>query len=263
MEGEGILHETDSSLGGKGLRYAAILREVSKSFKNMKALRNLTLKVPQGKVFGLIGPNGAGKTTTLRILATLVRHDSGYVEVLGMELPKMRVEVRKRIAYLPEDAGLYGRLTGWENLLYYAMIYAGKRRAEEVAMKGAEISGLSEEDLNRKAHEYSKGMSRRVAIARALMLEADLTILDEPTSGLDVVSSYSIRETIKDYVKRTGKAVIFTSHNLLEVEEVCDEVALIHQGRILDSGSASSLKSNYRARNLEEVFIKALGLAEA
>ncbi len=245
----------------RGDGFAIRLRNVVKSFgRKVKALKGISFDVPRGVIYGILGPNGAGKTTTLRIIATLVRHDSGYVEVLGYRLPEERGRVRGRIAYLPEDAGLYHRLTGWENLLYFAMIYSGSSKdAEEMAELGARLSGLSERDLNRKASEYSKGMARRVALARALMVGADLVLLDEPTSGLDVFSAYSIRQTIKDFARRSGTTILMSSHNMLEVEELCDRVILINKGEVVAEGRPEELKERAGASNLEEAFIKLVG----
>ncbi|MEM0086398.1 MAG: ABC transporter ATP-binding protein, partial [Zestosphaera sp.] len=130
---------------------------VVKNFGKIRALDGVSVEIDEGLIFGLIGPNGAGKTTLLRILATLLKQDEGTVRVLDYSLPENRVLVRRYISYLPEDAGLYSRLTGWENLYYYAMLYYGKTtKALEVAEVGAKISGLSERDLNRRTSEYSK-----------------------------------------------------------------------------------------------------------
>ncbi len=242
------------------MKYVVKLKNVKKSFGKTQALRSVSFDVYEGEIFGLIGPNGAGKTTTLRIISTLVKHDGGYVNVLGYELPKYKNYVRGRIAYLPEDAGLYGRLTGWENLLYFAMIYSKRgREAIEMAKLGAEISGLSHSDLHRKASEYSKGMTRRVAVARALMTKAPLVILDEPTTGLDVFSSYGIRMIIKKYAKELGITVILSSHNILEIQYLCDRVALIDKGRIIAVGTPREILEKANASNLEEAFIKLVG----
>ena len=241
------------------VKYTVELRNVKKRFGKVTALKGVTLKVLEGEVFGLIGPNGAGKTTTLRIIATLVRHDEGYVNVLGYELPKNRKEVRKLISYLPEDASLYHRLTGWENLLYFAMIYAeSKENAHRLAEEGARIAGLSSNVLRRRAGEYSKGMARRIAVARTLMARSKLVILDEPTSGLDVFSAVRIREMIRDFAKNM-KTIIISSHNMLEVQYLCDRVALIHEGRIIATDSPSNLVKYTNATNLEEAFIKLVG----
>lgn len=233
---------------------------VVKNFGKIRALDKVSIEIDEGLIFGLIGPNGAGKTTLLRILATLLKQDEGAVKVLGYSLPENRALVRKYISYLPEDAGLYSRLTGWENLYYYAMLYYGKTaRALEIAEVGAKISGLSERDLNRKTSEYSKGMVRRVAIARTLMIGSRLVILDEPTSGLDVFSAYAIRRILKEYSKSSSVTIILSSHNMIEVEDLCDEVALINKGRIIVQGPPKDLIRSYNGKNLEEVFISLAG----
>lgn len=236
------------------------LINVKKRFGKIAALRGVTLEVNEGEVFGIIGPNGAGKTTTLRIIATLVRHDEGFVSVLGWELPKKKEVVRKYIAYLPEEAGLYHNLTGWENLLYFAMIYARDvDEARQMVEVGAEIAGLNKDVLRRKAGEYSKGMSRRIAIARTLMCKPKIAILDEPTSGLDVFSAVYVREVIKEYATKLGITVILSSHNMLEVQYLCDRVALIHEGRVLTVDTPSNIMKHTDSGNLEEAFIKLVG----
>ena len=236
------------------------LRNVKKRFGKVEALRGISFEVFEGEIFGLIGPNGAGKTTTLRIIATLVKHDEGMVKVLGYELPKFRNEVRGKIAYLPEDSRLYGRLNGWENLLYFAMIYSeSKEEAIKMARLGAEISGLSWSDLMRRASEYSRGMARRIAVARTLMTKAPLVILDEPTTGLDVFSSYAIRQIIKRYARELKVTIILSSHNMLEIQDLCDRVALINKGRIVAVGTPNEIIVKAKASNLEEAFIRLVG----
>ncbi|RLG81590.1 MAG: multidrug ABC transporter ATP-binding protein [Thermoprotei archaeon] len=239
---------------------AVVLSDVWKRFRNVVALRGISFRVRRSEIFGLVGPNGAGKTTTLRIISTLVKHDNGFVEVLGHHLPEGKSEVRRRISYLPEDAGLYHRLTGWENLLYFAMIYTEDvQEARKVAEFGATLTGLSRRDLGRRASEYSKGMARRVAIARTLMVKPDLVILDEPTSGLDVFSAYAIRGIIKNFVKKEGMTAIISSHNMLEVQSLCDRVALINRGKIVAIGTPKELIARMKASDLEEAFIRMVG----
>lgn len=227
-----------------------------KRFGNTTVLKGVSFQVRESEIFGLIGPNGAGKTTTLRILATLLTPSEGVVEIFGLNVVEKADEVRKIISYLPEEAGVYARLSGLEYLEFMASLYAkDSKELREMVNEGVSIAGLGEKIRDRAA-TYSKGMKRRLLIARTLMVKPKLTILDEPTSGLDVVHAYHIRRIIKDYVRRHGLTVILSSHNMLEVDFLCDRVALIHDGQIVAEGTPRELKEVYRAENLEEVFAK-------
>jgi ABC-2 type transport system ATP-binding protein len=239
------------------------VKDLRKVFGKKEAVRGISFEVREGEIFGLIGPNGAGKTTTLRIISTLLKPTSGSVKVYGVEVTESPEEVRRMIAYLPEESDIYLRLTGYENLKFYAMIYFSKEEeVEEAVRRGAQISGLSDEDLGRLTRTYSKGMRRRVALARTLMVRPKLAILDEPTSGLDVYSAIKVRNVIKNFVKETGYSVILSSHNMLEVEYLCDRVAFINKGKIVNIGNPSELKEMYNAKNLEEAFVKAVEVGE-
>ena len=233
--------------------------DLVKCFGDIRALDGLSFEVRSGEIFGLIGPNGAGKTTTLRIVATILEPTSGRVEVFGHDVVSEAEEVRRVISYLPEDAGAYRNMTGLEYLRLMARLYlptpAEVYRAVEEASR---ISGLGER-LRDRTKTYSKGMLRRLLVARALMTRPKLAILDEPTSGLDVVHACAVRSIIKDYVREYGTTVLLSSHNMLEVEYLCDRVAVIHRGRVLCEGTPQELKEAYSAENLEEVFVKATG----
>lgn len=240
---------------------AVIVQSLVKIFNSVKAVDDASFYVDKGEVFGLIGPNGAGKTTTLRIISTLLKPTSGRVEVFGVNVEKKPSEVRKMISYLPEEAGAYRNLTGWEYLKFIAGFYAeDKREVEEFAEEAAEVSGLGDR-LNDKIKTYSKGMVRRLLLSRALMVKPKLAILDEPTSGLDVIHAHYVRREIKDYVEKYDVTVLLSSHNMLEVEFLCDRIALIDKGRIVEEGEPKNIKSKYEAANLEEVFVKVAGVA--
>jgi ABC-2 type transport system ATP-binding protein len=227
-----------------------------KYFERRMVLKGISFNVEKGEVFGLIGPNGAGKTTTLRILATLLTPSDGVVEVFGLNVMKEAEEVRKIISYLPEEAGVYSRLTGLEYLEFMARLYAkDDKEFKEMVDEGLRIAGLGDKIRDRAA-TYSKGMKRRLLLARALMVKPKLAILDEPTSGLDVLHAHHVRRMIREYAKQRGLTVVLSSHNMLEVEFLCDKVALIHDGRIVAEGSPRELKEAYEAENLEEVFAK-------
>lgn len=235
--------------------------DLTKNFGRIKALDRLSLSVEAGQAFGLIGPNGAGKTTTLRIVSTLILPTSGTVAVAGMDVVRKADEVRKIITYLPEEAGAYRNLSGWEYLEFMAKFRTENRdETRRVVKEGAEICGLGDR-LKDKAKTYSKGMKRRLLVARALMTKPKLAILDEPTSGLDVMHSYHVREIIKRYVKEHGVTVLLSSHNMLEVEHICDKVALVNKGKIVAEGEPQELKHKYEGENLEDVFAKVVGFA--
>jgi ABC-2 type transport system ATP-binding protein len=230
---------------------------LSKRLGQKPVLKNLSFSVEAGEVFGLIGPNGAGKTTTLRTIATLLQIESGTVNVLGFELPKDAVQVRQIISYLPEDAGAYRQMRGREYLEFVAHFFSHAGKPAELVARGVNIAALGEA-INDKVETYSKGMMRRLLVARALMASPRLAILDEPSSGLDVINAREVRRIITG-AARDGMTVLLSSHNMLEVELICQRVALIHDGHIVATGSPQELKSQYRAANIEEVFIQVVG----
>jgi ABC-2 type transport system ATP-binding protein len=235
--------------------------EVIKDFGSVRALDSLSLNVQIGETFGLIGPNGAGKTTALRVIATLLLPTSGKVKVFDLDVVNNAAEVRKIITYLPEEAGAYRNLSGLEYLEFMAK-FNSKNKAEihETVREAAEISGLGER-LRDRTKVYSKGMKRRLLVARALMNKPKLAILDEPTSGLDVLHAFHVREIIKRYVKEHGVTVLLSSHNMLEVEHLCNRVALLNKGQIVAEGESQELKKKFGGANLEEVFAKVVNLA--
>ncbi|MBU6997026.1 MAG: ABC transporter ATP-binding protein [Theionarchaea archaeon] len=230
--------------------------DLVKNYGNIEALRGISFMVNKGEIFGLIGPNGAGKTTTLRIVATLLEITSGAVKVFETDVKKEPEQVREKISYLPEEAGAYKNLSGIEYLNFMAQFYADGRDIKEIVETGISISGLGER-ITDKVNTYSKGMTRKLLVARSLMMNPPLAILDEPTSGLDVINSQDVRNLIKEYARK-GCTVLLSSHNMLEIEFLSNRVALIGEGRILDSGTPGELKSRYSAQNLEEVFLEAV-----
>jgi len=232
-----------------------------KRFGNTLALDGISFRVDEGRIYGLIGPNGAGKTTTLRILSTLILPTQGSARVFGRDVVHEASEVRKLITYLPEEAGAYKNLSGYE----YLQFMGGFNSRDGADLKrmvddAAKISGLGDR-LKDRVKGYSKGMKRRLLVARALMNKPKLAILDEPTSGLDVLHAYHVREIIKRYAKEHKVTVLLSSHNMLEVEQLCDQVALMNRGKVIVEGTPSELKSKHKAANLEEVFVEVAGLA--
>ena len=238
--------------------YAVEARNLVRLYGKVRALDGISFTVEEGEIFGLIGPNGSGKTTTLRIIATILKPSKGIVKVFGYDVVREADKVRELISYLPEEADLYKRLTGVENLLFFAKMYGEtSNEVKEMVKFGIEISGLGNRVYD-KVETYSKGMRRRLALARTLMVKPKLAILDEPTSGLDVYASVNVRNSIKKFVKETGSTVLLSSHNMLEVEYLCDRVAFISKGVIIAIGSPAELKKKYNASNLEEAFVRAV-----
>ncbi|MFW6040880.1 MAG: ABC transporter ATP-binding protein [Thermoplasmatota archaeon] len=227
-----------------------------KKYGKFTAVNGISFYVKKGEIFGLIGPNGAGKTSTLRVLSTLLRITKGKVMISDYDLNKKPDEIRKIVSYLPEDAGAYKNLTGREYLEFIARFFDGKTEIAKTVSKGIKIADLGER-IDDKVDTYSKGMKRRLLVGRALMINPMVAILDEPTSGLDVINAREIRHLIKEYARR-GTTILLSSHNMLEVDFLCDRIALIDEGIIVEKGRPDELKKKYKAENIEEVFTKAV-----
>jgi ABC-2 type transport system ATP-binding protein len=232
---------------------AVEVRNLVKKYGSMDAVKGISFSIQEGEIFGLIGPNGAGKTTTLRVLSTLLTINGGSVTILGYDLSKKAAEIRKLISYLPEDAGAYKNLSGRAYLQFIANFFD---RKEVISMvnKGIEITNLGTR-IDDRVDTYSKGMMRRLLVGRAFMTNPKLTILDEPTSGLDVINAQEIRKLIKS-TAQSGTTMLLSSHNMLEVEYLCDRIALISEGKLVETGKPKTLMEKYQARNIEEVFVR-------
>ena len=229
------------------------INNLVKNYGSFQAVKGISFDINQGEIFGLIGPNGAGKTTTLRVISTLLQINSGSVKIMEYDLKTQPDEIRKIISYLPEDAGAYKTLTGRAYLKFIANFFNEKDTIDMVN-RGIEIADLSDR-IDDKVDTYSKGMQRRLLVGRALMTNPKLAILDEPTSGLDVINAQEIRKIIKN-ISREGTTVLISSHNMLEVEYLCDRIALIDNGIIIEKGKPKDLMNKYKSNNIEEVFTK-------
>ncbi len=218
------------------------------------ALNGLDLEVRAGEVFGFLGPNGAGKTTTMNVLLGFVPLTSGSASLFGIDV--RQPIARQRIGYLPELTYYYKFLTAEELLRFYAKIF-GLARAE-ADKRIAELLKLVELEsaAKRPIKSYSKGMQQRVGLAQSLINNPDLLILDEPTSGLDPLGRMKVREIIQR-LKEQGKTVFFSSHELGEVETVCDRVAIVHQGELKAVGTVAEVTAGHE--NLEKAFLKIVG----
>lgn len=233
---------------------ALTVENLVKQYGKVEAVKGISFEVSANEIFALIGPNGAGKSTTLKMLATILSPTSGKAKIYGLEIAKDADKVREIISYLPEEAGAYKNLSGREYLEFMASLYAtDSAKKKEYTAFGEEITNLKDR-LKDKVKTYSKGMARKLLLARTVMTKPKLAILDEPTSGLDIINALDIRKTIRGLAKQ-GMAVLLSSHNMLEIEFLSDRLGIISQGRIIESGTAESLKTKYGAKNLEEVFV--------
>ncbi len=230
------------------------------------ALDGLDLVVEEGEVVALVGPNGAGKTTTFRLILGLLRPTTGRVLIEGVDVSEHPMEARRRVTYVPEEVGGYRQLRGEEQLRLMIEVFlrargASRREIEEAYREAVAISGLTREELRRRVGSYSKGMKRRLQVAWALAVKPRLAVLDEPTSGLDVLASYRLRTLIRDYARRHRIAVLLSTHNMLEVETVADRVYMLHRGRLVATGTPREIIEEAGARNLEEAFMRLVGVA--
>ncbi len=231
------------------------VKDLSKNYGGLQAVKSISFSISEGEIFALIGPNGAGKSTTLKMVSTILQPSSGLIKIDGTDVVKNAEEAREKISYLPEEAGAYKRLSGKNYLRLMAGLYAKNSQDEkEYLSRATEISNLGKR-INDKLGSYSKGMVRKVMLARALMTKPKLAILDEATSGLDVLNALEIRNIIIQYAKE-GTAVLVSSHNMLEIEYLSNLVAIIDNGKIIESGTVANLKDKHNAQNLEEVFMK-------
>jgi ABC-2 type transport system ATP-binding protein len=226
------------------------------------ALDDLTLEVQTGEVFGFLGHNGAGKTTTVRLLNGVLAPDEGTARVLGLDPVTDGPALRRRTGVLTETPSLDERLTGRENLLFYADLYGVER--EEVPRRVADllaIFGLSER-ADEKAGAYSKGMKHRLALARALLHEPEVLFLDEPTAGLDPVAARQVHELITD-LSHEARTVFICTHNLAEAQSLCSRVAVLEHGRVVALGTPRELARQIGARRRLEIELAPEGLPAA
>lgn len=217
--------------------YAIQLSGVRKSFGSREALKGIDLSVEEGDIFGYLGQNGAGKTTTIRILLDLIQPGSGTVSVMGERAD--RDSIRRRIGFVLDADGLYNAMTAQENLAFYAKLYGVGDAAPRIAARLADV-GLADRAGDRVGG-FSKGMRQRLALARALVHDPDVLILDEPMSGIDPTGQIELRNILLDVGHRGGKTIFFSSHDLDEVQRICNRIALIDHGEIRLQGPLADL----------------------
>jgi ABC-2 type transport system ATP-binding protein len=241
--------------------YAVEINGLSKDYetgfwkkKRVRALDDLTLNVPQGRIFGFLGGNGAGKTTTIKLLMGLIFATEGSAKVLGHDISE--VQVHSRIGYCPENPYFYDYLTAIELMDYFGRLfgYDGATRREKTRELLTAV-GLEEKDWKRQLRKYSKGMLQRVGLAQALINDPEIIFLDEPMSGLDPVGRREVRELIAG-LRQKGTTVFMSTHILSDIEALCDEVAILRRGRLAAAGSLTDLLASSEGSRVLEMSVQ-------
>ena len=250
-----------SSRGGSGA-LAIDVRGLVRRFGERAAVAGLDFSVARGESLGLLGPNGAGKTTTIRILSTLIRATAGEVRVLGCDPAQDAVAIRRRIGVVPQEIALYDELTARENLEFFARLQLVPREhiAERVA-RALDAAGLADRAQDRVV-TYSGGMKRRLNLVAAVLHEPELVFLDEPTVGIDPQSRNRVFALVEE-LRRDGVTLVYTTHQLGEVERLCDRIVILDAGRKLAEGSLRELQDRTRAAGSERLQVEGARAADA
>ena len=230
---------------------------ISKKFKTKKkvvsALEDVSFSCEDGKIFGLLGPNGAGKTTALRIMATLLKPDSGSVKVSGYDTVKQSTEVRKRIGFLTSDMKLSGNLSPDELMNFFGELnHISKEQLSSTKEQLVRYLGMGD-FVNKPVEKLSTGMKQKTSIAVSLIHNPQVIIFDEPTNGLDIISSKVVTDFLKDF-KKQGKTVIISTHIMPEAEKLCDTIGLIFEGHLIECGTKEELFKKYSQDSIEDIF---------
>lgn len=229
------------------------VKNIAKRFGQQRAVVDVSFEVKPGEILGLLGPNGAGKTSSLRTISGLISPDNGSVHVDNIDVSKHPLLAQNKLGVLPDNCGLYTRLTAAENIRYFAELYGMKK-----AVTQQRIQALSEQldmgsILDRKTQGFSQGERMKVALARALVHSPPYLILDEPTNGLDVLTTRAVRALLQD-LKQQGVGLIFSSHLMYEVNHLCDQVAIMIKGQIAAKGTPQEIVQQSQQPDLESAF---------
>jgi ABC-2 type transport system ATP-binding protein len=238
-----------------------VVKDLHKSFKDLKAVNGVSFSINKGEIFGLLGPNGAGKTTTIRMLSTVLEPDSGDIIIDGHSIKNEAEAIRSIIGVCPQELALYEDLSAFDNMVFFGrMAGLDGTKARDHAMKNLKLMGL-ENRAKGKVAKFSGGMKRRINLAIALMGDPELLFLDEPTVGIDPQSRNNIFENIQGLQKR-GLTVLYTTHYMEEADRLCNRIAIMDGGQIIALDTSYNLKSQIGSPDkvtLEDVFLKLTG----
>jgi len=242
----------------EGKAAAVSIDGLTKDYGSVRAVDGLNLAIPQAEVFGLLGPNGSGKTTTINCLTGILKPTKGTVRVLGFDVQRQGPEAREVMGVSPQETAVYPYLTGEENIRLFGELYSVPKKTLDARVDYVlEKVGLLD-DAKRRVGKYSGGMKRRVSIAMALVTDPKVVLLDEPTVGMDPQARRAVWDFILE-LRDHGKTIVLTTHYMEEADELCDEVGIIDHGKLIELGPPGNLREKYRARDMEDVFIRLTG----
>jgi len=232
------------------------IKNLNKRYNNIEAVKNINFTINKGSIVGLLGPNGCGKTTTIGMMLGLIKPSSGTVFINGqnIESEKNRTKILEKMNFISPYVELPKKLTVEENLKVYGKMYGAKNLKDKISDLMEQLN-LSE-FKTRKTGELSSGQKNRVSLAKALINDPEILLLDEPTASLDPDVGDYIRTYIEDFASKKGATILLASHNMNEVERLCNEVLMMKNGKIIDKGTCSSLINKHGRKNLEETFLK-------
>ena len=231
-----------------------IVDGLTKQFKNILAVKNISFKIGKGKIIGLLGPNGCGKSTTIGMMLGLIKPSSGTVIINGQNIEQNRTDLLEKMNFISPYVELPKKLTVEENLKVYGRLYGVKNLKDKISDLMEKLNLL--DFKSRKTGELSSGQKNRVSLAKALINDPEILFLDEPTASLDPDVGDYIRGFIEDYASNKGATILLASHNMNEVERLCYEVLMMKNGEIIDKGKCDDLINKHGRKNLEEVFLK-------
>jgi len=238
-----------------------VVRNLRKSFGEVKAVNGVSFEARDGEITGLLGPNGAGKTTTLRMLYSLLPPDAGEILIDGLDPTRDAMEIKRTLGVVPDHRGLYARLTARENISYYGELHGMSRR--QIAHRiGQLVETLDMSDfIDRRTEGFSQGQQVKVAIARAMVHEPQTVLLDEPSNGLDVMSTRALRDYVRS-LRSAGRSVVLSTHIMQEVAALCDRIVIIAKGEVAADGTAAELLQRTGWDSLEDAFVRLIGSDE-
>ena len=238
-----------------------VVKNLYKSFGDVRAVNGVSFEARDGEITGLLGPNGAGKTTTLRMLYSLLPPDDGEILIDGLDPRRDAMEIKRTLGVVPDNRGLYSRLTARENISYYGELHGLSGQQISARIQGL-IETLDMADfIDRRTEGFSQGQCVKVAIARAMVHEPQTVLLDEPSNGLDVMSTRALRNYVRG-LRNAGRSVVLSTHIMQEVAALCDRIVIIARGEVAADGTAADLLTRSGCNSLEDAFVRLIGSEE-